>query len=111
MLLETPSSSYGSSYRPGTYTVTITGTIDDVDVVPGTTSKTDTFEFTLTDPCLEAVVRVVEADLDDQEYTITDVNQTYTLSPLYEVTPDICRLEVTADWDSSLSVLTFDNST
>ena len=111
--LESLTTKYGSPYRPGTYTVTITGTIDGVaDVVPGTNSKTTTFDFTLTDPCLTAVVTVVEADLVDQEYTISDVSQTYTLSPIYSVEPDFCRLEVTAVWDdTAVDVLTFDDST
>jgi hypothetical protein len=51
--LETPPSLYtGSTYVPGTYTVTFKGNIPEADAeVPGTTSKTTTFTFELVDPC------------------------------------------------------------
>ena len=72
MLLDTPGEKYGSPYRPGTYTVTITGTVDDVDdVVPGTSSKTATFDFTLTDPCDPPMKFELESEIADLDYTIT----------------------------------------
>ena len=72
MQLFTPAEKYGNPYRPGTYTVTITGTVDDVvDVVPGTSSKTATFEFTLTDPCDPPTKFENSEEIKNQDYTIT----------------------------------------
>ena len=52
--------------------MTITGTVDDVvDVVPGTSSKTATFEFTLTDPCDPPTKFENSEEIKNQDYTIT----------------------------------------
>jgi len=60
-----------ANFAPDVYTFKITvssGAAADDDLNP-----TFDVELTLTDPCLEAVVTVVESTLVDQSYTISDV--------------------------------------
>ena len=71
--LETPSSKYGTPYRPGNYTVTIVGTVDGVPAVLGTTLKSTSFTFELVDPCDPPAEFIVETPTDDFDYTITQV--------------------------------------
>ena len=64
-----------SPWRPGTYTVTIKALVNEASSdVPGTTSKTTTFDFTLVDPCDPPTSIVVPASdaVADFGYSIGD---------------------------------------
>ena len=78
------------SYLPGTYMVTIQGTIDGQSI-----TAEGTYTFTLVDPC-DPPVSVEAPTLATTEYTITEVGKELA-APGFTVTPSYCPLTLSFD--------------
>lgn len=91
--LDISGSDYGNPYTPGTYTVTVTGTINNADGGVTAPSTTDTFTFVVEDPC-DAPDALTGSSVADQSYTITDTAVTIDLTTLYTITPSYCPVTI-----------------
>ena len=98
--LLTPAETYGAPYRPGTYTMTIKGQVNEAAEVTSNddprliTSKTTTFTFTLQDPCDPPdSLTLTTPTMVASDYYITDGPATAT-APVFTIGPDFCPFDV-----------------
>jgi len=84
---------YTDGLKPGTYTYTF-------NVQVGGQSAQFSFDVVLQDPCKNASIVLPSATT--QTYVITDPDGTYTLQPLFSVSPVFCTYEITATYDSNV---------
>lgn len=90
MLIE--GSDYGT-YTPGTYVVTVTGTINNADAGVTAPTATDDFTFEVEDPC-DAPVDIVVTPQSDQTYTISTTAITIDLNNAYTIDPSYCDIVI-----------------
>jgi len=87
------STDYTAGLTPGTYKYTY-------DVTVGGVTKQFTVDLVLEDPCKNVSITVPEATT--QIYVITDPDGSYTLQPMFSVTPDFCPYEITATYNEDV---------
>ena len=80
------------SFKPGVYKVTLKAKVNGVTEVVGTTSKTFTYQFTLTDPC-DPPTSLTVVDTANFDYTIADAAVTTSTKP-FVITPSYCPFDV-----------------
>ena len=92
--LDSAPATYGNPFTPGTYVVTIRGTVVGSTQAAPVPSITTTFSFTLTDPCDPPASAAWSAPASDASYTITQSTLSLT-QPAFVISPAYCPYTLT----------------